>query len=101
MKVMNYVSAVVVSLLMSVGLVWAGSVMASCGNWTTAWLCQIAERVGGVVLAPGLMTELYSGSKLFALMSDTLLYTGAIFLILYYWVLRRGKTVQNGTPPTQ
>ena len=98
---MKYVSIVVVSLLTSVGLVWAASLMASCGNWSAAWLCRVAERVGGAVLAPGLMTELYSGSKPFVLMSDTLFYTGIVFLILYFWILRRGKIAQNGSLPRQ
>ncbi len=95
---MKYVSAVVVSLLTSVGLVWAGSLMASCGNWGTAWQCHVAERVGGALLAPGLMTELYGGSKLFVLMSDTLFYAVIFFLILYFWILREDKIVQNGGP---
>jgi hypothetical protein len=86
---------------MSAGLVWAGSLLASCGNWSTAWLCRVAERAGGAVLAPGLMTELYSGSKLFVLMSDTLFYAVISFLILYFWIQRRSKIVQNGSPPRQ
>ena len=67
---MKYVFAGVACLLMSVGLVWASSLMASCGNWSNAWVCRVAERVGGTVLAPGLMTDLYSGSRLFVLISD-------------------------------
>ncbi len=98
---MKYVLAVVSSLFMSAGLVWAGSFLASCGNWSTAWLCRVAERAGGAVLAPGLMTELYSGSKLFVLMSDTLFYAVISFLILYFWIQRRSKIVQNGSPPRQ
>jgi len=98
---MKYVFTVVVSLLMSVGLVWAGSLMASCGGWSATWLCRVAERMGGAVLAPGLMTELYSGSKLFVQTSDTLFYAVIFFLILYFWIQRRGKIVQNGSPSRQ
>jgi hypothetical protein len=43
------------------------------------------------VLAPGLMTELYSGSKFFALISDALFYAGIFFLILCLWIQRRRK----------
>jgi len=89
----KYVFAVIACLLMSVGLVWAGSLMASCGNRSTAKLCRVAERVGGAVLAPGLMTGLYSGSKLFVLVSDTLFYAVIFFLILYFWIQRRSKIV--------
>ena len=78
---MKYVFAGIACLFMSAGLVWAGSLMASCGNWSNAWLCLVAERVGGTVLAPGLMTDLYIGSKLFVLMSDTLFYAVIFFLI--------------------
>ena len=88
---MKYVFAVIACLLMSVGLVWAGSLTASCGNWTNAWLCRVAERVGGAVLAPGLMTELYSGSRLFVLMSDTLFYAGIFFVIVCLWRQRGSK----------
>src|ERR1035437_1904300 len=98
---MKYVLAVVSSLFMSASLVWAGSLLASCGNWSTAWLCRVAVRVGGAVLAPGIMTELYSGSKLFVLMSDTLFYALISFLILYFCIQRRSKIVQNGSPPRQ
>ena len=98
---MKYVFAVVACLLMSVGLVWAGSLMASCGNWSSAWVCRVAVRVGGAVLAPGLMAELYSGSKLFVLMSDILFYAVIFFLILCFWIQRRGKIVQNGSPSGQ
>src|ERR1700693_647674 len=98
---MKYVFEVVVSLFMSAGLVWAGSLMASCGNWSTAWLCFVAERIGGVVLAPGLMTELYSGSKLLVLLSDTLFYALIFFLILCFWIQRRSRLAQNGSPTRQ
>lgn len=95
---MKYVSGAVISLLAGLGLVWAGSLMASCGNWSAAWLCRVAERVGGAILAPGLMTELYSASKPLVLMSDALIYAAIIFLILCFWMPRMGKTVQNGSP---
>jgi hypothetical protein len=98
---MKYVFVVVASLFMSAGLVWASSLMASCGNWNTGWLCRVAERVGGTLLAPGIMTELYSGSKLFVLMSNTLFYAGIFFLILCFWIRRRSKIVQNGLPSRQ
>jgi hypothetical protein len=98
---MKYVFAVVACLLMSVGLVWAGSLMASCGNWSSAWVCRVAERVGGAVLAPGIMTELYSGSKRFVLMSDTIFYAAIFFLIMCFCIQRRSKIVQNGSPPRQ
>ena len=98
---MKYVFAGIACLLMSVGLVWASSLMASCGNWSNAWVCRVAERVGGAVLAPGLMTELYSGSKFFVLMSDALFYAGIFFLILCLWIQRRRKIVQNGSPSGQ
>ncbi len=75
--------------------------MASCGNWSNAWACRVAERVGGAVLAPGLMTELYSGSRLLVLMSDTLFYAVIFFLILSFWMQRKSKIVQNGSPPRQ
>jgi hypothetical protein len=88
---MKYVFAIIACLLMSVSLVWAGSLMASCGNWSSAWVCRVAERVGGTVLAPGLMTELYSGSRLFVLISDTLFYAGIFFVIVCLWIQRRRK----------
>jgi hypothetical protein len=47
--------------------------------------------VGGAVLAPGLMTELYSGSKPLVLVSDTLFYAAIFFLISYFWMKRRSK----------
>ena len=94
---MKYLIPAVASLFMSCGLVWAASSMASCGNWITPWLCGVAERVGGTVLAPGLMTELYSGSKFFMLMVDALFYAGIFFLILCLWIQRRRKIVQNGS----
>ncbi len=90
---MKYAFAFIACLLMSVGLVWAGSLMASCGNWSSAWVCRIAERVGGTVLAPGLMTELYSGSRPFVLMSDTLFYAVIFFVIVCLWIQRRSKIV--------
>ncbi len=65
--------------------------MASCGNWSSAWVCRVAERVGGTVLAPGLMTALYSGSRLFVLISDTLFYAGIFFVIVCLWIQRRRK----------
>ena len=90
---MKYVFAGVACLLMSVGLVWASSLMASCGNWSNAWVCRVAERVGDTVLAPGLMTDLYSGSRLFVLISDTLFYAGIFFVIVCLWIQRRSKIV--------
>ncbi len=90
---MKYVFASVACLLMSVGLVWASSLMASCGNRSNAWVCRVAERVGGTVLAPGLMTDLYSGSRLFVLISDTLFYAGIFFVIVCLWIQRRSKIV--------
>ena len=42
---MEYVFAVIAFLLMNVGLVWAGSLIASCGNWSNARLCRVAENV--------------------------------------------------------
>ena len=90
---MKYVFAGVACLLMSVGLVWAGSLMASCGNWSNAWVCRVAERVGRTVLAPGLMTELYSGSRLLVLISDTLFYAGIFFVIVCLWIQRKSKIV--------
>lgn len=95
MELMNmirkYVLAGITCLLISAGLVWAGSWMARCGNLSDAWLCRVAERVGGAVLAPGLMTELYSGSKPFVLVSDTLFYAVIFFLISYFWMQRGSK----------
>ena len=91
---MKYVFAVVVSLFVGIGLVWAGSLMAYCGGWSGTALCHIAERIGGAILAPGLMTELYSRSKLLVLLSDTLFYAVIFFLILYFWLLRRSKIVR-------
>ena len=90
---MKYVFAVIACLFMSIGLVWAGSLMASCGNWSRAGVCRVAERVGGAVLAPGLMTALYSGSRLFVLMSDILFYAGIFFVIVCLWIQRRSKIV--------
>ena len=89
----KYVLAGITCLLISAGLVWAGSWMARCGNLSDAWLCRVAERVGGAVLAPGLMTELYSGSKPFVLVSDTLFYAVIFFLISYFW-MQRGNKIQ-------
>ena len=89
----KYVFVVIDCLLMSVGLVCVGSLMASCGNWSNAWVCRVAERVGGTVLAPGLMTDLYSGSRLFVLISDTLFYAGIFFVIVCLWIQRRSKIV--------
>jgi hypothetical protein len=85
---MKYVIAAVASPFMSSGLVLAASSMASCGNWSTPWLCRVAERVSGAVLAPGLTTELYGDSKFFVLMSDALFYAGVFFLILCLWIQR-------------
>ena len=90
---MKYVFAGIACLLMSVGLVWAGSLMASCGNWSNAWVCRVAERAGGAMLAPGLMTELYSGSRLFVLISDTLFYAVTFFVIVCLWIQRKSKIV--------
>jgi hypothetical protein len=92
-ELMKYIFELIACLLMSVGLVWAASWMASCGKWSNAWLCRVAESVGGAVLAPGLMTELYSGSRLFVLMSDTLFYAGIFFVIVCLWAQRRSKIV--------
>jgi hypothetical protein len=100
-KRMKYVFVVVASLLMGAGLVWAGSLMASCANRSTTWRCFVAERVGGAVLAPGLMTELYSGSKLLVLLSDTLFYALIFFLISCFWMQRRSRLAQNGLPSRQ
>jgi hypothetical protein len=88
---MKYVFAGIACLLMSVGLVWAGSLMASCGTWSSAWVCRVAERVGGAVLAPGLMTELYSGSRPLVLISDTLFYAGIFLVIVCLWIQRSSK----------
>jgi hypothetical protein len=90
---MKYIFELIACLFISAGLVWAGSLMASCGNWSNTWLCRVAERVGGVVLAPGLMTGLYSGSRLFVLLSDTLFYAGIFFVIVCFWMQRRSKIV--------
>lgn len=98
---MKYTFAVIASLFMSSVLVWAGSSMSSCGNWSTGWLCRIAERAGGAVLAPGLMTELYSVSKLFVFVSDTLFYAVILFLIFCFWMARRSGLAQNGSPSGQ
>jgi hypothetical protein len=95
---MKYVLAAVASVLMGAGVVWAGSFMASCSKWRTAWLCRVAERVGGVVLAPGIMTELYSGSKRFALVSNTLFFAVFFFFVFCVWIQRRGTLAQNGLP---
>jgi hypothetical protein len=95
-KRMKYILAAVASLLMGAGIVWAGSFMTSCSNWKTAWLCRIAERVGGLVLAPGIMAEVYSGSKPLALLSGTLFYGAFFFLILCFWIQRRSTLAQNG-----
>ena len=54
-------------------------------------MCRVAERVGGTSAAPGLMTELYSGSRLFVLLSDTLFYAGIFFVIVCLWIQRRRK----------
>jgi len=93
---MKYILAAVASLLMGAGIVWAGSFVTSCNNWKTAWLCRIAERVGGIVLAPGIMAEVYSGSKPLALLSDTLFYAAFFFLIFCFWIQRRSTLAQNG-----
>jgi hypothetical protein len=89
----KYVLAGITCLLISAGLVWAGSWMARCGNWSDAWLCRVAERVGRTVLAPGLLTELYSGSKALVLVSDTLFYAVIFFFIFYFW-MQRGSKIQ-------
>jgi hypothetical protein len=93
---MKYTVAAVASLVMGAGIVWAGSFMTSCNNWKTAWLCRVAERVGGIVLAPGTMAEVYSGSKLLALLSDTLFYGALFFFIFCFWIQRRSTLSQSG-----
>ena len=100
-KRMKYAFVVVASLFASVGLVWAASLMVSCGNWSTVWLCRVSERVGGAVLAPGIMAGLYSGSKLFALLSDTLFYTVILSLIFCLSMERRSKLDQDDSPSGQ
>ena len=67
--------------------------MASCGKWSSAWVCRVAERAGGAILAPGLMTELYSGSRLVVLISDALFYAGIFVVIVCLWMQRRSKIV--------
>jgi len=86
----RYVLAAFASLLVGSGLVWAGSYIGSCSNWTTSWLCRVAESAGGIVLAPGTMAEAYSGSRLLAFVSDALFY-GAFFFVFYLWVERQRK----------
>jgi hypothetical protein len=95
---MKYILAAVACLSMGAAIVWTGSLMASCGNWRTVWLCSISERLGGVVLAPGIMAEQYSGSKLLALASDTLFYAAMFFLIFCFRGQRRNKPAPNPAP---
>ena len=56
-------------------------------------MCRVAERAGGAILAPGLMTELYSGSRLVVLISDALFYAGIFVVIVCLWMQRRSKIV--------
>ena len=95
------VELIIACMLMSVGLVGASSLMVSFGNSSDTWVCRIAERLGGAVLAPGVMTELYSGSRVLVLISDTLFYAVIFFLISYCWMERRKKIVKNGPPRKQ
>ena len=95
---MKYVLAMIVALFTSTGLVWAGSFMASCSVWSMSWLCRTAERVGDAMLAPGIMAELYSGSKLLLLVSDTLFYALIVFLILCFWLQRRRRIAEKALP---
>lgn len=95
---MKYMLAVVGSLFASTALVWAGSLVASCGNWSTTWLCRVGERVGGAMLAPGIMTQLYSGSKIVAYASDTLFYATIFSLISCFCIQRRRRLDRHGSP---
>jgi hypothetical protein len=97
-KIMKYILGAVASILMGAGIVWAGSIMTSCNKWKTAWLCRVAERVGGIVLAPGIMAQAYSGSKPLALLSDTLFYGSFFFLLFCFWIERKSTFAQNGLP---
>lgn len=99
-KHMKYVLAAITSLFVGASLVWSGSWMASCGHWSTAWLCRVAARVGGAVLAPGILTEMYGGSKLIVLMSDTLFYAIIFFVLLCLSIQQRNRSARDDSSST-